>query len=310
MTRLGLGIAWAASFVIVASLGTPLWSQEPESSPVLATVNEQPITEADLEFLSFTRRVPEKERAAVRERLIAELIDQKLMTAFLESRSIQAQPEEIASRIAMIRALIERSGRKPEEVYQKLGLSEALLGRTLALPLAWNRHVRQVVTAEQVETYFREHQRRLDGSKLRVSQIVRTLPADASPEARRAAVEFLASLQKEIASGKIRFDDAAKEHSQSPSGERGGDIGWIGAGTGGNVPEELRRAAYTLQPGQVSEPVTSRFGVHLVTITESVPGQLSLEDVRGEVLTELGEQLWREELERQRAAAKIVRPGK
>src|SRR5690606_29347091 len=48
MSRQGWGIAGVGSFVIVAVLGTPLWSQDPTGSPVVVTVNDQPITEADL----------------------------------------------------------------------------------------------------------------------------------------------------------------------------------------------------------------------------------------------------------------------
>jgi peptidyl-prolyl cis-trans isomerase C len=285
----------------------PGQSAPPEAEPpaVLATVNGAPITAADLEFLYFTRRIPEGDRAGVRERLLGELIDQKLMGAFLDARETTADPAEIDARVAAVRALIEQSGRQPDEVLQKLGITDEMLRRTLALPLAWKRHVRQVVTDAQTAEHFEAHRRRFDGSKVRVSQIVRTLPQGATEADRAAATAQLKELRGRIEAKEIPFADAAKQHSQSPSRAQGGDVGWITVGT--RLPHEIAALAFTLAPGEVGGPFATRYGVHLVTVTEVKPGDLSLEDVRDEVLAELGERLWNEQLAEERAKAKIER---
>jgi parvulin-like peptidyl-prolyl isomerase len=297
-----LGVPLCAAWLAAAGLaqsGTP----EPEAPTALVTVNGAPITAVDLEFLYFTRRIPDGERAGVRDRLLNELIDQKLMAAFLESRQTAANPAEIDARVASVRALIEQSGRSPDEVLQKLGITDDMLRRTLALPLAWKQHVRQVVTDAQAAEYFEAHRRRFDGSKVRVSQIVRTLPQGATDADRAAATAQLKELRSRIESREISFVDAAKQHSQSPSKAQGGDVGWITAGT--RLPHEIAAVAFTLAPGEVGGPFVTRYGVHLVTVTEVQPGDLSLEDVRDEVLAELGEKVWREQLAQERAKARI-----
>lgn len=81
----------------------------------------------------------------------------------------------------------------------------------------------------------------------------------------RQAAERLADYRRRVQAGQARFEDLAREHSQDGSAKEGGDLGW--AGPGAFVPEfdeVLRR----LQPGEVSEPVVSRFGVHLIQLID------------------------------------------
>lgn len=292
------------------SLGD-LLADEPAPAPnaaddaPLVVVNGIPIRRSDLEFLHLARRIPEARRDELRPRLIEELIDQQLVRAFLASRQTEAPPEEIDARLRALRGLIEQDGQSPEAVLQKLGLTEELLRRALALPLAWSQHVRRVTTVAQVEERFASHRFRYDGTQFRVSQIVRTLPADAAEEQRQAARLLLDRLRGEIVAGTIAFAAAAREQSQSPSAEQGGDVGWASYGT--RLPRELIDAVGRSKVGEVSPVVETRYGLHLLTVTDIRPGELSLEDVRGEVLADLGQQLWNELVASQRAQSKIVR---
>jgi peptidyl-prolyl cis-trans isomerase SurA len=113
-------------------------------------------------------------------------------------------------------------------------------------------------------------------------------------------------VQADIAAGKLTFADAANAHSQSPSREDGGDMGWAVHGT--RIPKEIADIAFDLPVGKVSDPFISRFGAHLLLVTAEEPGDLSLEDVRDEVLAEIGRTLWAGQLQQERAAAKIERP--
>lgn len=277
----------------------------PAQDQVLVTVNGQAIRQSDLDLLYLVRRIPEEQRAAVRDRCLEELVDERLMAAFLAGRRTEASPQELDSRIAGLRAAIERSGKSADEELGKLGISNDVLRKALALPLAWQQHVRRVVTAEQLAARYAAHRARYDGTRRRVSQIVLTLPADADEPARQSALKQLATLKAEIDAGKVSFADAARQHSQSPSKEQGGDLGW--SVYGARLPAELSNVAFDIPVGQVSDPFLTRFGAHLLLVTDEEPGDLSLEDVRGEVLVELGRELWASQLAHERAAASIVR---
>jgi peptidyl-prolyl cis-trans isomerase SurA len=78
------------------------------------------------------------------------------------------------------------------------------------------------------------------------------------------ARERLNDLRKRILGG-LDFGAAARENSQDGSAREGGDLGW--AVQGQFVPE-FEEVMNALVPGQVSEPVTTRFGVHLILVQE------------------------------------------
>ena len=88
----------------------------------------------------------------------------------------------------------------------------------------------------------------------------------ASPQlTREQAISRLQALRQQILSGRTPFAQAAREQSQDGSAPQGGDLGW--ANPGQFVPE-FEQVMNRLQPGQISDPLVSRFGVHLVEVTE------------------------------------------
>lgn len=80
-----------------------------------------------------------------------------------------------------------------------------------------------------------------------------------------AAAAQLADYRKRIAAGQASFEALAREHSQDGSAPRGGDLGWSMPGS--YVPE-FEEVLDTLKPGEMSQPVVSRFGVHLIELLE------------------------------------------
>lgn len=71
-------------------------------------------------------------------------------------------------------------------------------------------------------------------------------------------------LQRKLKEG-VKFEDLAQKHSLCPSGRGGGDLGFFSKG---QMVEEFEVAAFGLQKGQVSPPVRTSFGFHLILRTE------------------------------------------
>ena len=92
-----------------------------------------------------------------------------------------------------------------------------------------------------------------------------------------AAVEKLAGFKKRIAAGQADFAALARENSQDGSAKQGGDLGWAPAGA--FVPE-FEKVMNALAPNQVSDPLVSRFGVHLLQVLERREVPVSLRDQR------------------------------
>jgi peptidyl-prolyl cis-trans isomerase SurA len=89
-------------------------------------------------------------------------------------------------------------------------------------------------------------------------------PARSSPRRRpcRAPGRYR---KRRIQAGQADFAALAREHSQDGSSRTGGDLGWANPGL--FVPE-FEEALNALAPGQISEPLVSRFGVHLIQLVE------------------------------------------
>ena len=66
-----------------------------------------------------------------------------------------------------------------------------------------------------------------------------------------------------INAGEVSFEDAAKEHSTCPSKDQGGDLGTFGRG---QMVPEFEEATFAMNVGDVSEPVKTQFGYHLIKL--------------------------------------------
>jgi peptidyl-prolyl cis-trans isomerase SurA len=88
-------------------------------------------------------------------------------------------------------------------------------------------------------------------------------PSAQVPEA--AARQKLADFKKRVEAGQADFAQLARENSQDASARNGGDLGW--ASPGMFVPE-FEEVILALQPGQIAEPIVTRFGVHLIQLLE------------------------------------------
>ena len=60
------------------------------------------------------------------------------------------------------------------------------------------------------------------------------------------------------------FSELAKKYSTCTTGKRGGDLGQFGRG---KMVKEFEQAAFSLKPGQVSEPIKTQFGYHIIKRT-------------------------------------------
>jgi parvulin-like peptidyl-prolyl isomerase len=103
-------------------------------------------------------------------------------------------------------------------------------------------------------------------AQIRASHILLMYKGSSRSTATRTKAEAeatIATLRKELDDG-ADFAELAKQHSDCPSSEEGGDLGFFPRGA--MVPE-FDKAAFALEPGQVSDTVVTSFGFHLIQRT-------------------------------------------
>ena len=85
----------------------------------------------------------------------------------------------------------------------------------------------------------------------------------------------------DIAAGKITFEDAAAQFSTCPSGKQGGSLGEFGRG---QMVPEFEEAAFAMSVGEISEPVKTQFGFHLIKLeAKSEAENLTFEQVEAQL---------------------------
>ncbi len=118
----------------------------------------------------------------------------------------------------------------------------------------------------------------------KVSHILLSVASDADDAAVDEARNKLLDIRRQIESG-ASFEDLAKAHSEDPgTAQNGGDLGFISRDI---MDPAFDAAAFSLKAGEVSAPVRSDFGLHLIKVSDIRGGQTrSFEEVRTQLKTE------------------------
>ncbi|MGE5285373.1 MAG: peptidyl-prolyl cis-trans isomerase [Actinomycetota bacterium] len=264
-------------FALIASAcGSP-----PGSGPrgkALAVVDGEPLTEETLlkEVENLPPYVrPMLETAAGRTQFLESVITRDLLMREALRRGIDRRPE-VADRIAMARKSIVLEALLRDVADKAPGLSDAALRKIYDADPALHQVGERVRVSHML---FRD--------KARAQEILDRVKAGESFEA----------LMKEVGAGNV-------------SGEVAADLGEIERG---NFVKEFEAAAFAAAPGEVTGPVKTTYGYHVIKVYEKYPaGARSFEEMKPKLLAEQREQAQREAFEgliadlRKRATVRVL----
>ncbi|MDZ7761006.1 MAG: SurA N-terminal domain-containing protein [Desulfovermiculus sp.] len=139
----------------------------------------------------------------------------------------------------------------------------------------------QEVGLEEIEAYYQDHQEEFTRpEQVKAGHILIRVADNASQEEEEEAKQEIEEAAKRLDEG-ADFDQLAQEVSEGPSAERGGDLGWFGRNS---MVQEFEEVAFDLQPGEISQPVRTQFGYHLIQVTDKRDsGVQPLEQVQEEI---------------------------
>lgn len=121
------------------------------------------------------------------------------------------------------------------------------------------------VTDEMVFEYYETHKDSFE-SPQQVELYYVSVPKKATPQDEKVYLDELRQIRDRILAGESSFaEEAAMESDDEGSAENGGDLGWFG--TGMMVPA-FEQAAFAAEIGQVTEPVKSAFGYHIILVED------------------------------------------
>ncbi|MFK4763406.1 SurA N-terminal domain-containing protein [Desulfobaculum sp. SPO524] len=139
----------------------------------------------------------------------------------------------------------------------------------------------QDVSAEEIAQYYEANTSMFKRPEMVSARHILVKLSPNAPEAAvKAARSKLATVKAKLAKG-AKFSDLAEEYSEGPSAVRGGDLGYFPRSS---MVKPFEDVAFSLKPGQVSDPVRTQFGLHLIKVDDKrAAGVKSLDEARSEI---------------------------
>jgi len=274
-----------------------------------AVVNGETISAADLEgalkqLPPMPVQLTSEKRKQIQYEALGMLIDEALMKQFLRKNAPPATEADVNKRMSELIDGLKKQNKTLADFLKETNQTEKGLRDDLAAQVQWRHYATAHVTEAEVQNYYKVFKDFFDRVTVRVSHIVLRVAPNAPDADRAKARAKLTDLRQQIVSGKLDFAAAAKANSECPSAPEGGDLGMIPRKW--MVEESFARAAFALQPGQVSDVVQTDYGLHLIKVTERKPGTPSeYAKIKDEVREFYVEDLRQAILAQQRKAAKI-----
>ncbi|GMG81104.1 peptidylprolyl isomerase [Paralimibaculum aggregatum] len=240
---------------------------------VIATVGDYELTLGEL--IAVRQKLPAQYQALPAELLMTGLLEQLINQTALAQR---ARETGLDSRTDVDMALRNITNSTLADTYMREAMAEKITEETIAAA-----YEARYADAEPV-------------AEINAAHILL--------ETEEAAAALRAEL--EAAGEAADFGEAAREHSIGPSKERGGDLGWFVAT---DMVPEFAEPAFALEVGDISEPVQTTFGWHLILVkdrrTRAAP---PIEEVREEIVRGLAEAAQQEVITDTREAVAIAMP--
>jgi peptidyl-prolyl cis-trans isomerase C len=290
--------------VLAVGCGSKSGSGEGDAGNAAAMVNGNPIQVSEVQKVAknFTRQGIQPDSTAQgdtpAERLyytaVDRLIEQELLREAAVKDSITVTDEEVQGNVSQLKTMAGG-----DEAFQKLladnGANEEDVVKdmktNLLLKHYFDKKVKrdQAVTDQEIQDYYDNHPENF-ASKPQVEAshiLIRTKPemTDADKAAaRQKAEEVLAKAKKGEDFGAL-----AKEYSEDPgSATKGGDLGWFNQG---QMVAPFDSAAFALEPGQLSDVVTTNYGYHVIKLQDKRMGEAQkLEAVKPQIQQFLAQQ--------------------
>ncbi len=142
------------------------------------------------------------------------------------------------------------------------------------------------VTDKDVKDYYEKHKKEfLQPEQVRARHILVKVPADADKKAWEKARKKAEMIRAKAVKGED-FAKLAKEYSDDPGSKgRGGDLGYFQKG---RMVPEFEKAAFGLKKGEISQPVKTTFGYHIIQVEDiKAPRQQSFKDVQQKIRQQL-----------------------
>jgi peptidyl-prolyl cis-trans isomerase C len=280
-----------------------------ESSKKVAIVNGTPIVQADLDrgmegVLQRRARsgapMDEAQLKTIRMDVLNNLINRELLNQESKKQKIGVTDDQVNDKLSKIKQRFKGDD-EFKEMLTKMKMTEVQIKTQLKEDIAIQSLIdKQVVekitvTEQDAQAYYDTHPEAFkQPEQIKASHILVKVDAKDDPAKKEEARKKIESIQEKLKSG-ADFATLAKEQSDCPSKEKGGDLGYFGKG---QMVKPFEDAALALKPGETSGIVETQFGYHIIKLTEIKPeGIMPFADVKEQLLQYLKQEKVKTELD-------------
>ena len=278
---------------------------------MVATVDGDPVDAADVnQIVSLALRgqaVTKDALPGLEAQALEHVIASRLVTKFLDSQQITVSDAEVTAALQTVKNQLASQKRTFADYLALVGMNESTFRKDLTWKLRWAKYYQSVLNDAELQKFFDLHRSTYDGRELHVSHILFRAERPPNQATQDALLKKAEQVRADIEAGAISFVDAARKYSNGPSRRQGGDLGYISRN--GVMAEEFSKAAFSLEKDQVSKPVLTPFGVHLIQWTDARPGTKTLKEVLAEVQPAAIQDLFQRLADKMRADSKIAYTG-
>ncbi len=297
------------SLAVTLALIALACTAEAQISPYAVTVNDEGITraflQAQVDTLINQRGMnyggitqPDAYKQIQRE-AVEQLIAQALLWQEAQRREFVADDEMVDARLEQIKGEFD-SPLAFQFKIEEGGFTETSYREDVKRKLSVQRMIADgivpeiSVSDEEVENFYNTNPEKMQRPPEVHARHILITPESNEPAAIEAARQEIDAILAEIRAG-ADFLKLATERSQAPSAPKGGDLGFFGRG---QMVPPFEKAAFALQPGEVSEVVQTQFGYHIIRLEDRRGGETApLEEATDSIRAYLTQQRLQTEVE-------------
>ena len=262
---------------LIIFLSNFLFSQEEVIDKIVAVVDNEIILQSELDFqtsIYASQRGMDPKSPELRRQILNSMIDEKLVYAQAELDSIIITDEEVTQRIEYQIQVLKQQYGTVEDIEKMYGMSIEKIKRELREDVRKNLMVQRLreknfapveASRREVEEFYESFKDSLGmiPEKLRIFHIFKN--PKTTDRLKKQYYEFAKEILDSIKHG-ANFEEMAKKYSDDPGSKAfGGDLGFVKRGV---FYPEFEAAAFSLEPGQLSDVVESPVGYHIIELLE------------------------------------------
>ena len=311
------GLVAMGASTLAFSQDAPPASSDPQNFPdVVARVNATEISKTQLlrRAEALKSQLPPSEAGeGFYQRVLGDMVNSELLYQLVETKGLAPTDADVDAELDTQR---QRYGGETafESALKQRGLSVEEAKLDLKKELGIQRLVERdlipqlTVTEEEKKTFYDENQESMQQPvQFKAAHILISVDASATPEKRAELKKKAQSIRNMVEVGQDFAELAAKNSGDPGSKNNGGELGWMSEGQ--TVPP-FEAAMKSLEPGELSELVETRFGYHIIKLQERRdPGAPPYEEVEEQIeefLKQRGlQELMQQEVELLRGTATI-----